>query len=403
MNLESLRKKRARRLGVKASGHAGQRRIFFVLDRATRKFHGDIGLWMQYIDYARKQKSHKKVSQILTNVLRLHPTRPELWIYAASYAFENQGHMKEARSYMQIGLRFCNSSKKLWLEYAKLEMLYISKVTARRRILGLDESRQDSVLVADDNDNAADELTLPTITAEEINPNLRRDVSDEHIALQTISANPALSGAIPIAIFDASIELFKDDTFGQSFFDMAANFRDLPCLGKITQHIADSLIKKHPRSSTILCCYIRQPMIGIEATSAGFPEALEITLDRLKPSIETVPATSGSRTCPYPRLSLVSNIIDLLLPYLYTKHLDPDIHIVLSTVVKRMFERYRTLVQGSSGQGPDEVAEMIEKHQNGTNASLMSPLYNWALRSWPSNARLLALRDIMQPVDYLAN
>lgn len=92
MNLESLRKKRVKRLGVKTTNHTGQRRIFFVLDRATRKFRGDIGLWMQYVAYARKQKSNKRVSQILTTVLRLHPTKAELWIYAANYALKRGGY-----------------------------------------------------------------------------------------------------------------------------------------------------------------------------------------------------------------------------------------------------------------------------------------------------------------------
>src|SRR3954454_5830774 len=85
-NVDALRRKRVRRLSLKAPAHNGQRRIFFILDRGTRKFPGDIGLWMQSIEYARKQKAHKKLSQIFTNVLRLHPTKPDLWIYAAQFA-----------------------------------------------------------------------------------------------------------------------------------------------------------------------------------------------------------------------------------------------------------------------------------------------------------------------------
>src|SRR5277367_1229970 len=40
MNLDTLRRKRVKRLGVKVTAHTGQRRIYFILDRATRKFHG---------------------------------------------------------------------------------------------------------------------------------------------------------------------------------------------------------------------------------------------------------------------------------------------------------------------------------------------------------------------------
>ena len=191
MNLETLRRKRARRLGVKASAHTGQRRIFFVLDRATRKFHGDIGLWMQYADYARKQKAHKKVSQILTSLLRLHPTKPELWIYAASYAIEFQGDMTEARSYLQRGLRFCKRSKELWLEYAKLEMIYIAKIAARRRILGLDGGRQTLEQASNIDDPDADLIALPAITAEDINPNLQTHdpIDQTALGIETRSAD----------------------------------------------------------------------------------------------------------------------------------------------------------------------------------------------------------------------
>ena len=93
---------------------------------------------MQSIEYARKQKAHKKLSQIFTNVLRLHPTKADVWIYAAQFAMDVHADMTEARSYMQRGLRFCKNSKKMWLEYAKLEILYIAKIAARRCVLGLD-------------------------------------------------------------------------------------------------------------------------------------------------------------------------------------------------------------------------------------------------------------------------
>ena len=43
------RKKRVKRLGIRSTNHTGQRRIFFVFDRATKKHPGDVGLWLQTI------------------------------------------------------------------------------------------------------------------------------------------------------------------------------------------------------------------------------------------------------------------------------------------------------------------------------------------------------------------
>src|SRR5437016_3559762 len=200
MNLETLRRKRVKRFGIKSSNHAGQRRIFFILDRATRKFRGDLGLWMQYIEYARKEKAIKKLHQILTSVLRLHPTKPELWMYAARYTADG-ADMTAARSYMQRGLRFCKTSRGLWVEYAKLEMAYIAKISARRQILGLDDVGPENEEVIGTNAPDEDIIKLPELTAEDMDPTLEEgDDSDQNL-WQNIASTPALSGAIPLAIF----------------------------------------------------------------------------------------------------------------------------------------------------------------------------------------------------------
>ena len=167
MNLEYLRRKRVKRLGIKINNYTGQRRIFFVLNRATKKFPGDVGLWMEYITFAQKQGSKKSVSQLLTSVLRLHPTKPELWIYAATVGSTT---ITEARSYMQRGLRLCGSSEGLWVEYAKLEMMHISKIAGRNRILAFDVAeieRESTHNTGNDDDGI---INLPAISPEDLMP-----------------------------------------------------------------------------------------------------------------------------------------------------------------------------------------------------------------------------------------
>ena len=396
MNLESLRRKRARRLGVKASAHTGQRRIFFVLDRATRKFHGDIGLWMQYADYAKKQKAHKKVSQILTSLLRFHPTKPELWIYAANYAIEAQSDMTEARSYLQRGLRFCKRSKELWLEYAKLEMIYVAKIAARRRILGLDGDRQVIEQASDIDDPDADLIALPAITVEDINPNLQTHDPVDRNALQNLSATPALSGAIPIAIFDAAMEQFEDESLGERFFDMIAGFQGLPCLNRILQHVADSLIAMRPNGPAALSCFVRQPTLSIETKSSEFPRALDCALDRLKSSIDTISVVSGTKTRSHSLLGFVRRIVDWLVLYLEIDNMDPDIHMVLSIMAKRMLNRYRIAVQEGGGDEVKEVAWITQTSKVKTLENVIPSVVLSCLQVWPLNPALLALRDSMQ-------
>lgn len=323
MNLDILRKKRVKRLGIRSAGFNGQRRIFFILERATRKFHGDINLWVQYIEYARKQKAHKKLSMIFTDALRLHPTSAELWVYAAKHVLDDHGDMTQARSYMQRGLRFCKSARTIWVQYAKLELIYVAKLVARQRILGLDEESQKPkpIQEAGPDDPDADMIALPAITAEDINPSTGEDGEVDQVALQNLNSTPALSGAIPLAIFDTASKHFNhDDRFGQEFFDMAWEFKDAPCLGKVLEHVVEMMRTNKPSSPRTQICYIKLPTAGISFTSAEFPRALGTSLVRLR---------------EYPLgKDLAREVIKWLQPVQATEDLDPSLQKVIAATVR---------------------------------------------------------------------
>lgn len=321
MNLDTLRRKRIKRLGIKSAGYSGQRRIFFILDRATRKFPGDIRLWAQYIEYARGQKAFKKLSQIFTDALRLHPTDADLWIYAAKYSLEDHADMTNSRSYMQRGLRFCKSSKKLWIHCAKLELIYIAKLVARQRILGLDQEVKPSTSAGDGlEDPDADMVALPQITGEDINPSEGDKDGVDHNALQNLNSTPALSGAIPLTIFDSAIKNFNDpDRFGHEFYDMVTEFEDLPCLRRILGHIVDVLMEIKPASHHTQICHIKFPTAGIRVTSAEFPRAFGESLRRLKEHRHDH--------------NIAQEVVAWLRPLAETEGLDPALQKVLGVTV----------------------------------------------------------------------
>ena len=391
MNLESLRRKRVLRKGVKTNSHAGQRRIFFVLDRATRKFHGDVGLWMQHLEYARQQKASKKVSQIMTSVLRLHPTRPELWTYAANYAIGELGDMTEARSYMQRGLRFCKYSRNLWIEYARLEMIYMAKIAARRQILGLDTelSGRGTIPEMDQVDANIAPLDTSTTSGVDLSPRPDDAVPD---ALQTLSATPALSGAIPLAIFDAAMKQFEGDaSLAEEIFDMAAEFDGVPCVSKIRHHIVDALLAKAPTSPAALTCFIREPVIGVEILSADFPRALNTALDRLRTVLQdTLPIPRSSETTRL-RIILSNRIVDWILPYLDVQALDQDIRRVLVATLKKLIGQYRITFQQVPSNGNTELAELATKLLDKGLGELAKPLVASGMQMSPNDSHLLSL------------
>ncbi|KAG9671269.1 hypothetical protein KCU95_g19058, partial [Aureobasidium melanogenum] len=365
MNLDSLRKKRSKRMGVKATAFAGQKKIFFVLERGVRRFQGDMGLWMQYLEFCRKEAANKKLAKALTQCLRMHPIKWDVWTWAAKYYFEQQADMQTARSYMQRGLRFCKRERKLWLEYAKLEMLYVAKIAARRKILGLDIERKekqiDSTLDAD-----ADMMALPDVTADEIKPEgapePKQAVDEE--ALKKLAASPALNGDIPRIIFETAMRDFNNDPFlAEQFFDVFAAFTDVPCTSRLLQHIIEYLSNQQTASNKIsmhIC------LAKLELLDTNTQEAIESAEFPLKLAKALAMLKKGLGESPKHNADLAEKVVALLLSYSKFE-LDEDIEMVLRSAIAQYV---RTLNQGSF----DRVKAVVKKELksgNETEANLL--------------------------------
>lgn len=346
MNLDTLRLKRIKRLGIKSPVYTGQRRIMFILDRAVRKLPGDLGLWMQYITYARKCKAHKKLEGLFLKAVRLHPMKAELWMYAAHYMLEEHADMTAARAYMQRGLRFCQTKREMWVGYGKLEMVYVSKIWARQRILGVgafkQQKREDEQMGGED-DKDADMLRLPTLTEEDINPSLSRDdEKDDKIALENLNNTPVLEGAIPIAIYQAALKHFplttlSNTAFARDYFLMIAQFTTTPATPKILQHILDSLLSAAPESVDTLICYVSMPVVLLEATAPTYPRALGEFIKRVRECEEKYPLA---------KIDLNKEVVKVLKPVLKVRELDEGVRKVVESVVGKAEREGGVIVQG---------------------------------------------------------
>lgn len=364
-------------MGVKAGGHSGQRRVMFILDRATRKFHGDLALWFQYLTYLRSQKSTgKKLKEVLTSVLRMHPTKPDLWVWGARTALDVDADMTSARGYMQRGLRFCKNSRQLWLEYAKLEMLYVAKIAARRQILGLDQERKKKE-VADDLD--ADMIALPDVTAEDINPSLAKDDGVDEIALQNLANTPVLQGAIPRAIFDEAMKQFQNDPkLAEQFFDMFAEFDRTPCTKGLLQYIVDTLNKRNPTAVSTQICNFRLPVFGLEPTSPEFPSAVGKSLQSIRTSLQQSPLTKHQ---------LAEKAIMWLVPILRQEELDDALRKVLSASLRQYI---RAL------QNEEQFANIVSASQQAKHTDDVRILFEYWAKQWPGSDRLLQAQASME-------
>ena len=352
MNLDTLRKKRCKRLGVKATAHNGQRTIFFILDRATKKFPGDLGLWVQYVQFCQKEKASKKLAKVFTSMLRLKPREWGLWVLAAKHYAEEQGDMTTARSYMQRGLRFCKDERRMYLEYAKLEMVYLAKLAARRKILGLDEERTVREVPEEEDDNM---MMLPEISAEDIDPEANKGVEEVNVAaLKRLENAPAHTGAIPLAIFDAAMKQFNDDSdVANDFFDLVATFETVRSTRNILDTIYTRLQNVAPNSADQIICEAKMHTFSVDPKSSEFPNALGQSIATIKSGFVKVAATGQSK--------LAENAVFYLLRFVQQKEgMDDNVITVLEASIKKYLRLY---VENTRG-GMDKVKTLPSKLHN---------------------------------------
>jgi len=292
ISLDSLKRKRRKRLAVKHISYNGQRRIFFIFERATRKFPGDMDLWTRYLDYARDQTAHKRVGKIFTTVLRLHPTNAELWIQAARHA--SQDDVPAARSYLQRGIRFCPKERRLWLELMSLEMLFIAKTTEKLRMLGAN--------------GQADATKGESATN----------------ALSAMASTPALTGGIPIAVFDAAMKEFNNDVvLAEDMFDLVAEFSSLDICSRILRHVL-KFLDERARSNG---CSFKFTLLGVDPLSVEYPTAL-------RTSIQSYRSFLASTSDADHQVRLAQRVLSTFLPLSLVEETLPDLLEVVNAIIK---------------------------------------------------------------------
>lgn len=305
MKLDRLRQLRVNRLKLggrtTVSDYAGPRRIVFTLERGTKKFPSNLKLWTELIEYAHKAKNAKATKKALSSVLRTHTRNPEVWVYVAKFQLEQNASVPEARAVMQRGLRFNPQSAYLWLEYMRLELIYIAKLLARRKILGIEKARKEEVL---ENEADGDEkLTLNELEepGEELPslPSTRVDV------LGDVESNPALRGDVALAVFDAALASLPASEFlqlGRNAMEIFDQFTSLDraylcahVVERLAEHAAQDAELRHARAD-IEGLEITLPLRYVDVASAEFPAALKTVFTQYAKSSKSVALKDELRT-----------------------------------------------------------------------------------------------------------
>lgn len=207
---------------------------------------------------------------------RLFPTHGEVWEWAAGWA-EQRGDVQQARGFWLRGCRFCLRDWQLRVAFARAEMRWVARA---RKTLGL----QNGAVKAnkeggfEDEERDADMIAIPGAEDEKV---AGATEADQDFA--QFSSTPAMSGAIPIAVFDSAIKDAKfDDDAIEAFFAMFAEFPSLPCTPRILEHMLEFVGTEHANSDALLSCRCRYPLVGIRVDDAKFPGALRESLKQVK-------------------------------------------------------------------------------------------------------------------------
>lgn len=212
-----------------------QNRIMFIYQRGCKKFPKDLKFWAMYLNFLKtrgSQTSYKKIHHVYNELIKLHPTNIDVWISCAKYEYEIHANFKSCRVVFQNALRFNSDQPKLWYEYIKFELNFITKLINRRKVMGLINEREQELDMLkeqenkieeesndesgeDENDNShSTAFTKAPSSGDTMKDKLNELPEADMNMLGDINTNPALRGDIALTIFDIAMK-----TLGKYFIN----------------------------------------------------------------------------------------------------------------------------------------------------------------------------------------
>jgi hypothetical protein len=284
---------------VTLSDYSILRHVHNLYNRALRRFPGDVELWVQYLEWAQKSSNSKLLGKVFPRVISLHPTKDIFWVMAASWEFEKNGNALSGRTLLQRGLRINGESKKLWLEYFRLELLYLEKLRERRKILfgKVNENNEESeTKEKSDSKENNESIDLPELElenqAKDSESILQQRIAE--LAEKTAKANeevlhPAFqaetdaqkaffSGAIPKLIYKNAINSIKDDLkFRLEFIKIYSKFNNWTSAGidEVYESIKEDF-NNDEEAQAILC---ERFVNNVDVNDSEFPLKLKMSVD----------------------------------------------------------------------------------------------------------------------------
>ena len=243
--------------------------IVSIFERGVRRLRYNLDLWKYYIRWAHSRKMRVVVSRISARALALFPNKPELWLMAANIELNDHQSVSTSRALLQRGLRLNSISHthslqvqadnrphkrtkraskddestpkndsldivpagnekedratlilseaeqdlvKLWVEYIRMELVFVERLRRRKIVLGIHEDAIPAEVedAGEKSVSLEDELAteqVPISNQGEVVPPSLDSMREEEGSASTQSSSALLQGAIPKTTLLSAISL----------------------------------------------------------------------------------------------------------------------------------------------------------------------------------------------------
>lgn len=241
---------------------------------------------------------YRVLSKIFARALQLHPREASLWIHAAAWEFEEQRNVAAARSLLQRGLRLNGKSAVMWREYFKMEVLFVTRLVERRKVLGLDKDEEDEAKAKGKKDAKFEgAIEVPELDEEgeeegEDGKPLRSKRMKKELEAEAArdqeGLKDLLSGSIPLVVLRFAVEeTGRDADFVLSLYDLCSAAGESPLRDSLRRAVldaADACREGHPGCAVKRACEALEKggnavggsKGGANAVAKGVREACEV-------------------------------------------------------------------------------------------------------------------------------
>ncbi|KAH9892817.1 U3 small nucleolar RNA-associated protein 6-domain-containing protein [Cubamyces lactineus] len=373
MSLEALRRKRAERLKLpkgppSVSDYALVRRQFQIFERALKKFKGDVGLWIQYIQVAKKEGARSLVGRITARALQLHPNVPALYVLAASHELEHLSP-SAARALLQRGLRLNADSVEMWREYVRMELNFVESLRRRWSVLGIDvkgkgkESVKQKSISRNGGTDGGEESNLGGHHNEDADG---MDVDgEEELGEDEAARKQILEGAIVKAVISNAVKALPKIELFRSLHEMISAYPSPPSLREpLLDHLHAHLLETLPSLPAAIKLHATRYLTP-DLSGEALVDALRTANDVLSESVRTCPAET--------REGVATVYAEFIEEWCGKKDVDDNLKAYLITSL-------HLLIQHLSSPIPPPLlaahVRLLTRHQPSLGSALLPPKVN---------------------------